>query len=682
MADASISKLMQEAVRHQVQGRLAEAKAAFEKILAQSPQNSEVLNLLGVVYFQSGQRPAGLEMIRKSIALEPNNADRYTNLAYILAQGGDFPGAAEAYRKAIELNPKHFEAHYSLGLLLFQLRQIEAAVAEYRAALKIRPGAFNAAHNLGIALRNQGKLDESLMVLRQAVGERTKRTDVLSDLAITLQGQGRIDESIEATQAVIAGKPDLASAYNTLGGVLVMKGNFDEALAAVQKSVELAPKDGSYKCNFAGILKDIGRIEESPPWYTEAMALDPINPAIHCNWVYVMHFHPAYGPEAIFDEARRWNARHAIPLTGEQKPHRNDRSPTRRLRVGFVSPDFRGHAIGRSLVALFRHHNREQFEFFGYSDVGSPDRVTADLERFSDSWQKTIGLSHARLCETVRNDRIDIFFDLTLHMNNNRLLAFAARPAPVQITWAGYPGTSGMDAMDYRLTDSHMDPPGQTDQYYSEKSLRLENSFWCLDRETMEHQANADVTLLPSLKNGHTTFGCLNNFCKVNSGVLKMWKRVLDAVPGSRMLLLAHEGSPRHWVRQTLGDRVDFVARLPHADYLKTYQQFDIGLDTLPYNGHMTTLDSLWMGVPVVSITGTTAVGRGGLSILRNIGLPELVASSEDEFVATAANLAGDLARLESLRRSLRERMCASVLMDGVKFVRNFESILRSAWEN
>jgi predicted O-linked N-acetylglucosamine transferase (SPINDLY family) len=272
--------------------------------------------------------------------------------------------------------------------------------------------------------------------------------------------------------------------------------------------------------------------------------------------------------------------------------------------------------------------------------------------------------------------------DLALHTQGNRLLIFARKPAPVQVTFAGYPGTTGLGAIDYRLTDPYLDPPGLNDAWYAEESFRLPRSFWCFDPQSEEPA----VGPLPALERGVVTFGCLNNFCKVNDGVLELWARVLRAVPGSRLELLAKAGSHRQRTRDFLarqgiaGERIKFCATKPRAEYLAMYHQIDIGLDTLPYNGHSTSLDSYWMGVPVVTLVGTTVVGRAGLSQLTNLGLGELVAFTPDDFVRFAVDLAGDLPRLQALRAGLRERMRKSPLMDATGFTRGIEEAYRIVW--
>jgi predicted O-linked N-acetylglucosamine transferase (SPINDLY family) len=265
-----------------------------------------------------------------------------------------------------------------------------------------------------------------------------------------------------------------------------------------------------------------------------------------------------------------------------------------------------------------------------------------------------------------------------MHMSNGRPLLFARKPAPVQLAYLAYPGTTGLSAMDYRFTDPYLDPPGDSDCWYSERSIRLPESFWCYDPLTSEPEPGE----LPAKANVHITFGCLNNFCKINDATLALWSQCLDRVPGSRLLLLCPPGSHRQRVFDRLGERVEFSAFLPRSDYLRLYQRIDVGLDTFPYNGHTTSLDSFWMGVPVITRVGQTVVGRAGWSQLCNLGLKELAANDDAEFVRIAAELAGNLSRLAELRSTLRSRMQQSPLMDHQRFTANIENAYREMWRN
>ena len=287
-----------------------------------------------------------------------------------------------------------------------------------------------------------------------------------------------------------------------------------------------------------------------------------------------------------------------------------------------------------------------------------------------------------QLAELIREDRIDILVDLTQHMAHNRLLMFARKPAPVQVAWLAYPGTTGLAALDYRISDPYLDPPALFDACYSEESIRLPDTFWCYDPLTTEAKVNA----LPALKNGFITFGCLNHFCKINSQTVELYGDVLRAVDGSRLLLLAPEGSARRrildqWRQQGIPrERIEFVGKTSRPEYLKLYQRMDIALDTLPYNGITTTCDALWMGVPVVSLAGKTAAGRAGLGLLAAVELSELATKSPDDFLQTAKELASNLPRLTELRQTLRPRMEASALMDAPRFARNIEAAYRAMW--
>jgi protein O-GlcNAc transferase len=314
--------------------------------------------------------------------------------------------------------------------------------------------------------------------------------------------------------------------------------------------------------------------------------------------------------------------------------------------------------------------------------VERPDGLTEQFRNMSDAWRSTVGQTDAALAEQIRADGIDILVDLKLHTENNHLLAFARRAAPLQVTWLGYPGTTGLRAIDYRLSDPHLDPPAVDETVYAERTVRLPHTFWCYDPLA----AGPAVSELPALMNGVVTFGCFNNFCKVSAPTLALWAAVMDAVPRSRLLLQAPHGSPRGRVADALRscgvapERVEFLPIVSRAEYLALYHRIDVVLDTLPYNGHTTSLDAMWMGVPVVTLVGQTIVGRAGASQLMNLGMPELIARAPAEFVEAAVGLAGDLPRLAGLRAALRPRMQASPLMDAPRFARDIEAAYRQMW--
>jgi predicted O-linked N-acetylglucosamine transferase (SPINDLY family) len=352
------------------------------------------------------------------------------------------------------------------------------------------------------------------------------------------------------------------------------------------------------------------------------------------------------------------------------------------LRIGYVSPDFRNHVDAYFTIPLLCNHDHEKHEIFCYANVPNPDAVTQRMRGYADVWRSTVGLSDEQVAELVRRDQIDILVDLELHAAKNRLLMFARKPAPVQVAWLGYPGSSGLSTIDYRLTDPYLDPPGLLDEFYSEESVRLPDTFWCYDPLNEEPPVNG----LPALQNGVITFGCLNNFCKINDGCLSLWAKVLQKVRQSRLLLRAPRGQVRDWVISVLQKegieegRIELVESTPRPQYLKTYHRIDLGLDPVPCSGHTTSLDAFWMGVPTVTLLGQTAMGRAGFSQLCNLGLSELAAETPEQYVEVVARFASDLDGLQKLRASLRNRMRRSPLMDGRRFARHIEQAYRQMW--
>jgi len=503
-----------------------------------------------------------------------------------------------------------------------------------------------------------------------------------NNLGNVLRRQGRLGESITACRRALELKPDFASAHNNLGSALKDLGQLDEAVACYRRAIELRPDFTEAHNNLGNAWKDQGQIDEALSCYRRAVEAKPDFVHTHCNLLYTLHFSPTCDTATLYAELRRFNDRFARPLAAAIQPHVNDRTPDRPLRVGYVSPDFRKHPVGRFLLPLLEAHDRRQYEIWCYASVELRDEITARCQAAASVWRDVTALSDEKLAAAVRDDGIDILVDLTMHMAHSRLCVFARKPAPVQVTYLAYCGTTGLDAMDYRLTDPYLDPPGGDRRFYSEQSVCLPETYWCYHPMTEAPPPGE----LPARAAGYVMFGSLNNFCKFNPATLTAWCRLLAAVPDARLLLHAAQGSHRERTRELFSEqgvspeRLKFVDFMPAAQYFRVYQQIDVALDPFPYGGGTTTCDALWMGVPVVSLAGMMAVGRGGLSILSNVGLPELVAHDLDQYVQIAAGLAADLPRLAELRATLRERMQQSPLMDAPRFARNVEAAYRTMW--
>jgi predicted O-linked N-acetylglucosamine transferase (SPINDLY family) len=495
---------------------------------------------------------------------------------------------------------------------------------------------------------------------------------------------GRLPEAESIYREILAERPDQVEALQLLGMLAAQVDQFDAAVELIQRAIAINSSNASYYNNLGNALRSQGRLDDAIAAYRQSIRIDPQYLIGHSNLLYSLHYHPSHDAGTILDEHRRWNQMHIEPLGKVMQPHGNNRDPDRRLRIGYVSPDFRMHCQLLFTIPLLSNHDRRDFEIFCYSSVGSPDAVTGQIRGYADGWQSIVGMTDADVARKIREDRIDVLVDLSMHMGGNRLVIFADKPAPVQVAWLAYPGTTGLPAMDYRLTDPLLDPPGTNDHFYFETSIRLPETFWCYD----PFHAQLAVNALPAESQGFLTFGCLNSFCKVNQQVVQLWARVLKIVARSRLMILCPEGSPRERLLNQMqmegidSDRIELVAHRRRLDYLELYHRIDLGLDTFPYNGHTTSLDSFWMGVPVVTLVGQTVVGRAGLSQLTNLGLTELIAHTPDEYVAIAARLAGDLPRLAELRRTLRSRMEGSPLMDAPRFARNIEAAYRQMWRN
>jgi predicted O-linked N-acetylglucosamine transferase (SPINDLY family) len=597
-------------------------------------------------------------------------------------QAGRLAEAEALYRQILAVEPGHAEALHLLGVIAQQVGRNDLAVELIRQAIVLRPN-FSAAHsNLGVALRNEGRLDEAMAACRQALALEPDSPDACNNLGNALVDSERIDEAIASFRRAILLRPNFPEAHFNLGNTLRASGQLDAAIASYREAIALKP-DYPTACNNLGdALKQIGRLDEAITAYRKAVALRLQYSDTQSNLLFALNYHPGLDPATVYEEHVRWNHQHAEPLRRFIQGHRNERSPKRRLRIGYVSPDFREHSVGRFLLPLLAQHDHEHFEIFCYAQVPAPDDMTRKIQAHGEHWQSLTGLADGPAAELIRQDQIDILVDLSGHTSHHRLLVFAHKPAPVQVTFLGYPNTTGLATIDYRLTDAYADPPGLTEPYHSEQLFRLPQCAWC-------YQPAASPPVRPR-EEGPITFGCFNNFAKVTEPMLLLWSRILHLVPGSRMLLKAGafgSAKTQQRVREFLGaagidpERLELRGYEPDRDdHLALYRRLDVALDTFPYHGTKTTCEALWMGVPVVTLAGKTHASRVGVSLLTNIGLPELIARSPEEYVRLAAELAGDPPRLSHLRNTLRQRMEASPLMDAPRFARDIEAAYRAMW--
>ncbi|MDR3401262.1 MAG: tetratricopeptide repeat protein [Chthoniobacter sp.] len=706
-------------VRHQA-GLLAEAEALYGQILAVEPRHAGALHYLGVVAHQTGRQDLAMDWIGQSVAVDPNNPAAHANLGEARRVAGRLDEALGSFTKAIQLKPDHALAHYNLGNVYVDLGRSDEAVAAYRRALELKPDYAQASNNLGAVLAGKGEFDQAIAAYRRALALHPGFPEAHHNLGLAFAGLGQFDEAIAAYQCAVQLKPDFAIAFYHLGLAFKAQGRLDEAAAAYQRAVQIEPgyvgaqnnlgvvqaaqmhldaAVGTFRSalerkadvpevlnNLGNALKDRGELDTALQCYDRAIAAQPDNPYYGSNRLCVLNLRPDWDAEALLAEHRQWDARYAKRWRNAMLPHHRGGDPARRLKIGYVSPDLRAHSVARFLLPLLEKHDHQQVEVFCYSDVPRPDAVTERLRGYSDQWRDTADCPDEKLAQWIREDEIDLLVDLAGHTSGNRLPVFARQPAPLQVSWLGYANTTGLEAMDYRLTDALADPPGETEAWYRESLFRLPRTAWCF-------ASPAEFPVLPPRGGPEQTitFGSFNALNKISEPMLQLWARILQAVPDSRLMLKAlglESQTARERVRSVLtaagitASRLEFRGHNPSPlAHLAAYGEIDIALDTFPAHGTTTTCETLWMNVPVVTMAGRTPASRMGVSLLSNMGLCELVAQNEEDYLRIAVELAADRPRLRQLQATLRTRLQASPLTDAVSFARDVEAAYRTMWQ-
>jgi protein O-GlcNAc transferase len=570
------------------------------------------------------------------------------------------------------------ERAFAAALEHHRAGRLAEAERGYRDILQRQPQHADSLNLLGVIALQTGNLEAALALVQRAVALRPDAAVCRNNLGQILERLGRDDEAVRCYETALELDAGYAEAHNNWGLALARRDRLAEADAHYEQAIALDPTYAEPQTNRGNLLKDRGEIDAAIACYRRAIELRPDLSALHSNLLLALHYHPGCSPADLQREHGAWAERHVAPLAAARRPHENSRDPERRLRVGYVSPDFREHPVARFVLPLFREHDRKQVEVYAYSDVAQVDPTTNLLRNRVDRWRDVATLGNDELARTIRADGIDVLVDLAAHSGGNRLLLFARKPAPVQVTYLAYAGgTTGVDAIDYRITDRVLDPPEEQSPY-TESALHLPNGYWCY--------SEPQVRPAPTRAEGPPTFGCLNTFAKVSDVTLELWMRLMQAVPDARLLLYARTDFHRDRVRRAMRTagvderRAAFVGRQSLADYLLTYREIDVALDPHPYGGGTTSCDALWMGVPVVTLAGRTGVSRAGATLLANVGLEQLVARSAEQYIELAAGLIRDANGLAALRAELRGRVEASALMDAPQFARDFEALLRSAW--
>ncbi|MBI4184612.1 MAG: tetratricopeptide repeat protein [Proteobacteria bacterium] len=666
----------------QREGDPAGAADQFRKALRLDPGNLAITLALADALLSAAQYHEAVIKYRAALAQAPENPLLLTNLGAALIELGDLAGAKQVLYQALRLKSDIPEACNNLGRALELDGLPEAATAAYRQALACDPDYGQALRNLGSLLAGTGALDEGIACLDRLVAKQPRDVEALSALGAALRSRGDLARAEAELRRAVAIDHHHAAAQNNLGAVLKLRADYSGAEAAFRAALDARPDFAEARSNLAAVMLEIGEVGPALEAYRAAIDESPDDSRVLSNYLFALHYDDSTPEPEVARAHARWAERFA-PKGSSAAPPPDPRQPDRRLRVGYVSPDFRTHSVAFFIEPVLARHDRAEVEVFGYSAVAAPDETTRRLAGLCDAWREVNGVSPDRLAAQVREDRIDLLVDLAGHTAGHALEAFLRKPAPVQMSWIGYPDTTGLATIDYRITDARADPPGEADRLHTETLIRLAPGFLC-------YRPPAESPEPGRGERSGLAFGSFNNLAKVGAPAIAAWARLLEAVPEARLVLKAaplgdpgicHRIESRFAARGVDPGRLELIGPTKTTrEHLALYGRVDIALDTFPYNGTTTTLEALWMGVPVVSLVGTRHAGRVGLSLLAQAGLEGLVAGTVDDYVALAARLAGDEARRAHLHRGLRARLESSPLRDEIGFTRRLEAAYRAAW--
>ena len=664
---------LDEAYARYLAGDTAGALALLDRVLADRPDDLDAAEFAGALALQTGDAGRAAHLLGHVARRRPS-PQCLNNLALALkAQGrpGDY---LATLRQAAALAPDQAAIHSNLGHALSAAGMPAEAVDAYARAVALEPRAVGHRLDLAEALTNCGRWADAETAYRQAIGMAPSDADAHFGLGLALREQGACDAAMAEIESVLKlapGKPGLARA---LGDTCNLMGTHGAARRWYLKALAESGSSAALESNLATVSLEQADFAEAVARLRDVTERHPDYPPAWHNLLFCLNYHPDITAEDLLGDYLRWARRFADPLAPERLPAAGDR----RIRVGYVSPDFRRHSARHFFAPLIENHDRSRFEIFLYAEVPVPDAVSEDYRRHADHWVSTVGMSDAAMARRVSDDGIDILIDLAGHTSHNRLLVFARKPAPRQLTYLGYGCTTGIREIDGFLADERLAPPG-SDALFAERVIRLPRPMYC-------YRPPADMPgcgPLPALANGVVTFGCFSRAIRYNRLVVEAWAAILHAVPGSRLVLntlaFADTETRRIFLDRFVAhgiapERLELIATRPQSLTWESYRRIDIALDPFPHNAGTTTFEALWMGVPVLSLRARPPLGRFGAALLEPLGLADWLADSVADYVDLAVRHAGRLDALSTLRESLRERMVRSPFRDETGFARAIEA--------
>ncbi len=711
----AIALKVDSALALQRAGNLEQAKQLYCEVLSVVPDHADAWHLLGMTLYSAGAYPSALECLEKARGFMGDHPELMSNLAIVYHSAGDTERANQMLHRVIQADGDNAETRNNFGVFLLESGQLEQAEQQFQRAIRIDPQSEQAAMNLANCWVRQNRLHDAEQIYHDLVQRNPENLDVLGNLGECYRRQSRWEESLELLQRVVHCRPDdlvskltlartlvnlgrlpeaaerfeqlvieapgNAKAHHYLGTVLLSLKDVGRAETEIRHALEIDPTDAHALCSLGFVYIESDRRREAAECFAEAVKRDPRMSGAHGCLLYLMSGDPEISPEQLFEEHIRWGERHGNVQPLQHHTNRPDRD--RKLRIGYASGDFREHAVTAFFEPLLQLRDRSMFEVYCYYESGVGDEVTERLKSLADHWRVTLGYSDQQVARQVADDQIDILVDLAGHTSGNRLPALAYKPAPIQISWLGYPNTTGLQAIDYCLTCDVQNPVGEP-TLHTEELIRIPGGSFCFSPPSNP----PEVSPLPAADKGYVTFGSLHRPFKISSTTHDLWAAALKACPDARLLAFnTRFNDPlKAELRSALVERgieesrIEIRGTYRGDSYLETYHEIDIGLDATPWAGGTTTMEALWMGIPVIGFYGNNRPSRGTAGIVHHLGKPEWIAKSTEQYACLVRSLAGDLESLAGIRQSLRE-LTRQTIADQQRFVTELEKAYRQVWK-
>lgn len=675
--------LLAQATRLHTRGQLGAAERIYRQILEIRPEHPDALHQLGTLAHGVGRHEAAVELIRRAIAIAPNRPNYHFNLAMALAAMNRAAEAIDAMQAACRLKPRDAGAWFNLGTLLVMTKSYEDAGKAFKRALRNDANHIDALVNLGLTARVLGNHDEATKAFEHVLRLAPEHLPALSNRALCAIDRRDFEGARKDLERVLAMAPDNTDALLNLALCAQETGRYTDALKVNRRVIELHPNSAQAYNNLGNTLAGLGDVQVALSAYEQALERRPDKHQTLSNCLFIKSYHVLSTPEETLAAHRIWDQRFGGETLACRYTYERSDDPERRLRIGYVSPDLRRHSVAYFLEPILAAHDHDRFDVFCYAEVANPDEVSASLQRLSDHWITTSGMSDEALADRIHGDRIDILVDLAGHTAGNRLRAFAFRPAPIQATYLGYFTTTGLAAMDYWLSNEVLTP--------SDTVERTTETIWRLPGCSLGYQPPKEAPAVSDRPDtGPVVLGSFNDLSKVSAEAVALWSEILKRLPNARLLLKAKQLSDPDAcenVRKSFAEhgiqpeRLTLRGRTAGLEqHLAMYGEIDIALDTIPRTGGTTTMEALWMGVPVVSLAGERYIERLSASMLTAAGLGALVCRDADAYIECVAAIAEDFARRRKLRATLREQLRGSPLCDARDLTRRIETAYRSMW--